>query len=166
MRSVKKEIRMKHHAFTLIELLFVIIAIGIMAAVGTSLYKTNHLRNDANFIAAKIKQAQYRGIGYEHNGFTTEETTADYANGCILLNAAALEDSAASGDAHYTLHAAFSGGLANATLCFDSKGRPHLNDFTSATLLGEQKVLILTHAGKDANISIMPMSGYAIIGCN
>ena len=166
MRSVTKEMRKKHNAFTLIELLFVIIAAGVLAAVGTSLYKTNHLRNDANFIAAKIKQAQYRGIGFEHNGFGTEETTADLDNGCILLNAAALEETAGSGEAHYTLHATLSGELANATLCFDSKGRPHLNDFTSATLLREQKVLTLTQAGKDANISIMPMSGYAIIGCN
>ena len=153
-------------AFTLIELIFVIIALGIMAAVGNSFYKTDYLRNDAAFIAAQIKQAQYRGIGYEHNGFGVEETTADMENGCIELATTALGGAAASGEAHYTLHVTLSGDLANATLCFDAKGRPHLGDFTAATLLGGQKTVTLTHAGKTADISIMPMSGYAIISCN
>ena len=166
MRTFKTETGMRHKAFTLIELIFVIIALGIMAAVGTSVFKTNHLRNDADFIAAQIKQAQYRGIGFEHNGFGVEEMTADTDNGCILLSTADLEDAAGSGDAHYTLHVTLSGYLAGATLCFDAKGRPHENNFAAATLLGEQKVLTLTYAGEDANISIMPMSGYAIIGCN
>jgi len=56
-------------AYTLIELIFVIIIIGIMSAVGASAFKPTYLRDDTNFIQAKIKQAQFLGIGYNHIAF-------------------------------------------------------------------------------------------------
>jgi len=48
-------------AFTLIELVFVIVIIGIITGVGLNSFKTNYLLNDTNFIALKLKMLSFRG---------------------------------------------------------------------------------------------------------
>jgi len=143
-------------AFTLIELIFVIVIIGIITGVGSSMFKTNYLLHDTNFIVLKIRQAQYQGIGYEHNGFGVEATSPDYDKGCIKL-----DDNLS--DANYKLHVTLGGYLNNKTLCFDSTGRPHEGDFTKSSLITEQKVLNLVKNTKIVSISIEPVTGYAII---
>jgi prepilin-type N-terminal cleavage/methylation domain-containing protein len=144
-------------AFSLLELIFVIVLIGIIAGVGSSMFKTNYLLNDTNFIVAKIREAQYQGIGYEHNGFGIEASTPDYDRGCVYLNDVNLSAS------DYKLHVTLGGDLKDKTLCFDSKGRPHEGDFTKSTLLTEQKMLNLINNSKIVSISIEPVTGYAII---
>lgn len=144
-------------AFSLLELIFVIVLIGIIAGVGSSMFKSNYLVNDTNFIVSKIRQAQYKGIGYEHNSFGSETSTPDYDRGCIYLNDANLSAS------DYKLHVSLGGYLNNKTLCFDSQGRPHEGDFTKNSLLSEQKVLNLIRNSNIVSISIEPVTGYAII---
>lgn len=150
-------------AFTLLELIFVVVIVGILVGVASSSFKTDYLRNDAEFILAKIKQAQYKGIGYEHNSFGTQNATADYDNGCIRLEKGTLEESATQAELTYSLHVdSFDAG----TICFDSKGRPHETDFSSANLLSANKVIELTYNGETKKILILPISGFAIISCN
>ncbi|MEA1920566.1 MAG: hypothetical protein U9N52_12045 [Campylobacterota bacterium] len=144
-------------AFTLLELIFIIVIIGVIAGVGSSMFKTNYLLHDTNFIVLKIRQAQYQGIGYEHNSFGVEETNPDYDKGCIKL------DENLS-DANYKLHVRIDhSALTTDTLCFDAKGRPHDGDFTKDSLLAERKVLKLEDATQNVSISIEPQTGYAII---
>ncbi len=150
-------------AFTLLELIFVIIIIGILAAVASSTYKENYLKNDINFIALKIKEAQYRGIGYEHMVFGTNDAPVDYSNGCIRLEKSALEESSTEAKVTYRLHVdSFDEG----TICFDSKGRPHDNDFTPATLRSEKKVIDLSYNGETKSITIFAISGYVSASCD
>ncbi len=147
-------------SFTLIELIFVVVIIGILAGVAGSMFKDNYLRNDADFIILKIRQAQYKGIGYEHNGFGLQNSVADYENGCIKLEKSALQESAGSGNAGYSLHVdAFDEG----SLCFDAKGRPHDGDFTFDKLLTDKKTINLSFRGESRVIEIMPKNGFAII---
>ncbi len=147
-------------AFTLLELIVVIVIIGIMAAVGSSTFRSNYLRDDVHFILSKIQEAHFRGIGYEHNDFGVEESNPDYNNGCINLNSSLLHESAAAAALHYNLHVdSFDYGI----LCFDAKGRPHLDNFKESTLLTTQKLLNFTYSGKSLSIIIEPVSGYAII---
>ncbi len=147
-------------AFTLIELIFVIVIIGIMAAVGSSFFRSDYLRNDVQFILSKIQEAHYRGIGYEHNDFGIESTTPDYQNGCIELKKNRLNDSVTNATVHYNLYVDdFDYGV----LCFDAKGRPHHDNFKKSTLLTTQKVLNFTYSGNSQSIIIEPVSGYAII---
>lgn len=150
-------------AFTLVELIFIIVIIGILAGVASSVFKSDYLSNDADFILAKIKQAQYKGIGYEHNGFGTQSAVADYNNGCINLEKISLQESSTDGKLTYALHVdAFDAG----TICFDSKGRPHNSDFRSVNLLNDKKVITLSYNGETKNIFILATSGFAIISCN
>ena len=81
-------------AFTFIELIFVIVIIGIMTSLGLSAFKTNYLLNDVEFIASKIKEAQFLGTGYEHNGFGSQNLTPDYNAGCIKVEKTSLEENA------------------------------------------------------------------------
>ncbi len=150
-------------AFTLLELIFVIAIIGILAGVASTSFKSDYLSGDLNYIVLKIRQAQYRGIGFEHRVFGTNNAPADYINGCIRLEKAALEESATEGDIAYKLHV---DDFDDGTLCFDAKGRPHNGDFTGGTLLSEKKVISLSYNGETKQIIILPVTGFAIMPCN
>ena len=152
-------------AFSLIELIFVIVIIGIMAGVGFSSYKPKYLIDDVNFIQVKIKQAQFLGLGYEHNNFGSEDTTPDFKNGCISIIKDALEEKATTNnEVNYQLHISIApvDGV-DTTICFDSKGRPHEGDFTLGSLYTKQKTFSFRYSSKERNITIEPYTGYVII---
>ncbi len=140
-------------AFTLLEIIFVIVLIGIMAGVGSSMFKTNYLLHDVNSIVLKIREAQYRGIGFEHYDMTAGTYTIAPAVGCITLSKAALADD------NYKLHV---DNFDYGTLCFDAKGEPHNGNFTTPPMVA-RKVLTFTHHGVEQQITVEPVSGYAII---
>ena len=143
--------------------IFVIVIIGVLAGVASTSFKSDYLRADMDYIASKIKEAQYKGIGFEHKAFGTNLAPADYNNGCIRLEKTALESHAVDGNIKYALHV---DGFDAGTICFDAKGRPHSDDFTLATLLSAQKVIDLSYGGKTKKITILPVSGFAIMECN
>lgn len=151
-------------AYTLIELIFVIVVIGILAGVASTSFKSDYLSVDRNFVLAKIKQAQYLGIGYEHRNF--DGTFDSDMKGCIELTKTALEDKASEGNVAYKLHVDVNtNGLNNDILCFDAKGRPIDGDFATGTLLATKQEITLTYNGTK-RIFILPKSGFAIIECN
>ncbi len=150
-------------AYTLLELIFIIVIIGILAGVASTTYKADYLKSDIKYIALKIKKAQYRGIGYEHKVFGTDNAPVDYINGCIRLEKTALQDKATEGKAQYKLHVdAFDAG----TICFDAKGRPHDNDFSPATLRSVKKVIDLSYNGNTQSITISAISGFVTTSCD
>ncbi len=152
-------------AFSLLELIFVIVIIGIMAALGAGSIKTNHLLNDSHYILGKIREAQYKGIGFEHRNF--DGTFIANTQGCVTLTPAFLDGNASKAEAKYSLHVNIDhSSLTTDTLCFDTKGRPHDGNFAQNTLIMEQKVLNLTYNTKSTTITIEPLSGYAIIKYN
>ena len=151
------------HAYTLVELIFVIVVIGILTGVASSSFRSDYLSADADFITAKIRQAQYKGIGFEHKVFGTDTAPVDYNNGCIDLEKTALEDKAVDSKVAYKLHVdAFDEG----TICFDAKGRPHDDDFSLSTLRSDTKIITLSYNGETKNISLLSLSGFAVIECN
>ncbi len=149
-------------AFSLLELIFVIVIIGIMAGLGSGSIKTNHLLNDSHYIIGKIREAQYEGIGFEHQNF--DGSFIANTKGCVTLTPAFLDGNASKAQVKYSLHVSIDHSALNTdTLCFDTKGRPHDGNFAQNTLFTEQKVLILTYNTKSVSISIEPITGYAII---
>ncbi len=154
----KRDLTSFHLAFTIVELVFVLVLIGILSAVGSSMFKANHLRDDVNFISLKITQAQYQGIGYDHY-----KQESDTTIGCIDLNKEKLEENTTNGKSNYHIFSTLSGDLNNKKLCFDRLGRPHDGNFTNDSLFLVQKMLILDHDGQEINITVYPKTGYVII---
>jgi hypothetical protein len=146
---------------TLLELVFVIVLIAILAKTGSEMLKVRHLRDDAAYVAMKIDEARFAGIGFDHRGFDGGETGGD--EGCVTLSAEGLEENATAGRAAYRLHVTLSGDLAGKTLCFDRLGRPHDDGSHVSEPLGETKSLILQEGADQREIKVLPQSGYVII---
>jgi prepilin-type N-terminal cleavage/methylation domain-containing protein len=147
-------------AFTLIELIFVIVIIGIMAGVASASFKTNYLLNDTNFIALKIRNTQSLGIGYEHLNFGGGVSSSD-TKGCIKIKKSSLEENATNQhEVNYKLHVTLD--PQETTVCFDSKGRPHKDSF-DGELYTSQETITLSYNTKEKSINIQPITGYVIV---
>ncbi len=149
------------HAFTLIELILVVIVTGILMATGAQMIRPSHLHADAHFVWLKIAYAQSQGIGYDHRTFDGGEASAGSTIGCRTLDAAHLDETLRDGSVHYPLHATLSGDLAGKTLCFDRLGAPHIGDHSSA--FDAPQSLTLTEGGETATLTVYPKSGFAKI---
>ena len=150
---------------TLIELVLILVIIGVLMGIGVYSFRLKYLQNDANFIYMDLLQAKYQGVNYDKHFpdlTSTPDSTLKSSLGCIELSESAIKSRAQK--AHYqfrstiTIHDSDS----NMTLCFDSYGRPHLDDnLTSfSSLLKSKKTLITLKYKKEANITIFPQSGY------
>jgi prepilin-type N-terminal cleavage/methylation domain-containing protein len=147
-------------AFTLIELIFSIVIIGIMTGVATASFKTNYLLTDTNFIALKIKNTQALGIGYEHLDFGGGVSSSD-TTGCIKIEKSSLEENATNQhEVNYKLHVTLD--PLSTTICFDSKGRPHKESF-DGDLYTSQETITLSNANKAMSINIQAITGYVIV---
>jgi len=147
------------YAFNLLELLLVIIIIGILLASGAQVVRPRHLRDDAQFIKAKILKTQNDGIFFDTREFYGGEISSD--KGCITLDRDSLSESATDGKVSYTIYSNLSGELAGKRLCFDYLGRPALDNHNN--LLNEEKNLTISYNSKEIILSLEPVSGYVII---
>ena len=124
----------------MVELIFVIVLMGILASIGGNLLPDNKLLQYTNEVTMKIKDTQKNAIGNDVTGFGTpwENNTT-----CITL-----DDS---------LHVEF-----EITLCFDEYGRPY--DSTNKHLVFHDiNITIKDNSNKKNIISVFPMSGYVTL---
>ena len=149
-------------AFTLIELIFVIVLVGILGFVGISFYHPDKVLSDTRFIRSKIAEARYLGIGYDHRRFGN--TPESGGPGCVTLERSALEGDLSQAGS-YRLHRGTSIRVRGAgnTICFDEKGRPHDGDFTLAKLLHETVDINVSNGRKSRLLRLFPISGYVIM---
>ncbi len=144
-------------AFTILELILVMVIIGVLGAMAVYSYKPHYLAQDAEFVRMQLLKAQYRGISFDNRWLSSGTPV-----GCIALDAASLKKLASQ--EHYKFHSSVSSDYR--TLCFDYLGRPHLDDNrTRPASLATQKTKILTLTYKNSSIdfSILPATGYVII---
>ncbi len=131
-------------AFSMVELIFVIVLLGILVSIGGNLLPDNRLLQYTNETSMKIKETQKNAIGNDINGFGTPWSKES--------NSTCIESSDFE-------HAVIDG---NETLCFDEFGRPYRPSPQEQLLLHEVNVTV-TYNNTDKNISVQPMSGYVII---
>lgn len=142
-------------AFSLLELIFVVVLIGIMAGLGASALRQDYLLHDSHYIASKIMQTQYEAIGYDHRRF--DGTWIDDTSGCVIFDKATLEEGG------YGLHVSIDySDIGADRICFDHAGRPK-GGAHGSPLLTERKLLKLSYRDKEAIIAVESATGYVII---
>lgn len=149
---------MKKHGFTLIELIFVIILMGVLTGIGFYMSQPDATKQDAQYTLLKLKEARYRAIGYE----TGSDNCSD--GGWITLTKTALSTAADNNDSMH--HEIKSEVTPNKTICFDSLGRPHDGNLTTlSTILRTDLNITFKDGDKNTTIRLFPQTGYAIIQC-
>jgi len=146
------------HAFSLIELIFVIVLIGVISGIGFYMSRPDYARQDAQYTLLKLKEARYRAIGYD----------ALDSSGCVTLTKAALSnsDEAPRHEIKNEPVITYTQNPAITTICFDSLGRPHDgHSIALATLIQTELTIMFQNSDKNSTIRVFPQSGYAIIPC-
>lgn len=152
-------------AFTLIELIFVIVIIGIIAGIGFSMISPQYHLKDGEFLLLKLKQAKFKAMGYEGQKNST----------CITLTRESLnnnEKNETKNPNPYKFRSILTTAPAGLnTLCFDSQGRPHNGNSYNGenvrldTLMHDILNINLVNNGKTCQIRVYPLTGYGIIAC-
>lgn len=150
---------MRKYAFTLIELIFVIVLMGVLTGIGFYMSRPDYSRQDAQYTLLKLKEARYRAIGYKSlNGFGAD-------GGCVTLTALALSNSDESPRHEIKSTIPIINTLTpGQNICFDALGRPHDGNSTSLlTLLPTDLNITFTYSDKNSTIRLYCGTGYAII---
>lgn len=131
-------------AFTLLELIFVIVLIGVLSGIAFYMNRPNYAQQDTQYVLLKLKEARYRAIGYD--GLQAEN--------CVDLNETAVDIKSNISPK-------------NKMICFDGLGRPHDGNSTAlSTLLPSDMNITFTKNTHSSTILLYKQSGYAIIKCN
>lgn len=147
---------MKRPAFSLLELIFVLVIMGVLAGVGFYLTRPDATRADAQFALLKLKEARYRALGYD----------ALTPQGCVELSVTSLE-SGPSPKHDITSSLLPISAMSSQTLCFDAMGRPHDGNSTElSTLIRSPLELTFVKGDQNTTITLYPQTGYAIITCS
>ncbi|WP_187647366.1 prepilin-type N-terminal cleavage/methylation domain-containing protein [Nitrosophilus labii] len=147
-------------AFTLVELITVLIIIGILSSIAFYSIKPDYLKNDTNYVFMKLENARYSAIGYDKRVSSLADVNSSI--GCIDFNKLSeIDDKTKSKNyvfrskLNYTLD----------ILCFDNIGRLHDgsidNNMTTLDSLIQSNVIIkLNYKDKNSTIKVYPFSGY------
>jgi len=150
---------MKKEAYTLLELIFVIIIIGILVGTGFYYFKPHYLQNDKDFLELQLNRVRYEGLNYDKRN--PSSTGMDYSIGCIAKSDFFISHSTI--DKHYKKHATVTLTPDENTLCFDTLGRLHKgtdgNKTTQSSLLSSDIVITLKYNNEEKNITIDHISG-------
>ena len=172
---------MKKRAFTMIELIVVIIVIAILAGSAISFFPDKKLNNSVNYLTLQIKNAQENALNFNHYKFgdilwKKRDASKEYDLTCIDLNItgqrtmygkAALDNQEEQKNIpkHFFIDKNVQINVTglndqNQTLCFDSSGRPYTMEQKLLTNMIDIK---MTLKNRTKDILIYPVSGYVII---
>ena len=147
-------------AFTLLEVIFVIIIIGIVSAVGSISIHPQVLNNDAKFIELAIENKRREGIAFDHRAFGGGEISDSSEIGCITLTKSGILNSF-KGPKNYTIKSSISGSASGKKICFNHLGMPSEGNYTN--VISSTLDLNISYNKKSLIIKILPVSGYVII---
>lgn len=168
-------------AFTMIELILVIIVIAILAGSAISLFPDRKLNDNVNYLSLQIKSKQANAINYDHYRFgdtlwKKRDASKEYDLTCIDLNISGQRSAYGKSTLdrfeeqknipkHFFLDKSIviqTTGLndQNQTLCFDGSGRPYTME---QKLLKSIIDIKMSLKNKTKDILVYPISGYVII---
>jgi len=144
-------------AFSLTELIFVIVIMGILSFIGLEFIPNETLNSDVQMLKSEILRKKSDAIGYENYG------KDDYV--CITLDKDYLnnEDNTSSQKIHYKFKSDISViGLNNGNvICFDYLGRPYdgETDTNLTNILHTNIIIKLNYNNEEQNITVFPITG-------
>jgi prepilin-type N-terminal cleavage/methylation domain-containing protein len=143
-------------AFTLIELIFVLVIIGIMAFVGMEFIPNETYISDAQMLKKLILTKKTNALGYKVYGENNDT--------CLRLNKDYINSEENLSQVKYKFKSDINvSGLKNGDLiCFDYKGRPYdgVVERNLSHLLEKNVIITLKHHTKEINLTLYPISGY------
>jgi len=143
-------------AFTLIELIFVIVIMGILSFIAISYIPDDTLIDNTKALKNLINLKETYALGYEAN----MSDDNDKKKVCITFDKNTLNNEENSSKIRYYFKADISSNIQ--TVCFDKFGRPFENsiDTKDSNLLHKNVIITLSYKNKDKNITIYPITGY------
>ncbi len=143
--------------FTMVEIIFVIVIIGILASIGTSIFPDNRLYEYSSKVTMNLKKKQKNAIGYDIHGFNVTPWTKEDERTCMNLNETDL-----LGESLSLVRVDIGGGAnENDKLCFDEYGRPYIHE--EQRLLTEEINITINYNNNNKTILVYPYSGYVKI---
>ena len=150
-------------AFTLIEMIFVIVLIGLISIGAINAIPDNTLLNNTKFVYNKILEKKANAIGFMADTSKSDENRSV----CIAFDKEWLKNDENYSKVKFNLSNRIDISP-NVTICFDYLGRPHKNgiDLKNFNNILQQKVDINVTYTKDNSyktIKIYPITGYVEI---
>jgi prepilin-type N-terminal cleavage/methylation domain-containing protein len=142
-------------AFSLIELIFVLVIMGILTFVGMQFIPNETPISDAEILKKLILNKKTNAIGYKIFGENNET--------CIRLNKDYINNEENLSRVKYKFKSSIEiDGLSDDLLCFDYKGRPYDGevDEKMTNLLKNFVTITLRYNRKEKNLTLFPVSGY------
>jgi len=145
-------------AFTLIELIFVIIIVGIISIGALNAIPDNTLKNNTNFIYSKILEKKANALGFMANMEKEEENRTV----CITFTKEWLKEDENFSKVKFNLSDRIKINPQNETICFDYLSRPHkgkidLKNFNN--LLYNSSEINISYNKSQKTIIIYPLTG-------
>jgi len=145
-------------SFTLIELIFVIIIVGILSIGAINALPDNTLINNTNYIYNKILEKKTNSLGFEADMQNEDENRSV----CITFDKNWIKNDEKYSKVKFNLSKRVSIRATNSTVCFDYMGRPYggsvdLDKFS--TLLHNEVNVTISYNNKEKNITIYPITG-------
>jgi len=140
--------------FSLIELIFVLIIIGILSAVGAGyIYNSeNVVLSDANILKQKLLEKRSNALGFIADMDNEEEKNAV----CLDIDKDNLSED--SDKIKYTFKSDIDSFYD--TLCFDSFGRIYKGNVNIGNLIHNEFNITLRYKNNEKNLTVYPVSGY------
>jgi prepilin-type N-terminal cleavage/methylation domain-containing protein len=150
--------------FSVIELIFVILIMGILASVAVMSRVDNRLYSDKNFIIQKIKEKQLYALSYDNCDFSSSWRGAEYEDTCIELDKDFINTSENSTKRakKYQLSSQTTISSSVDKICFDTQGRVYKDNYKLNNLLVLPIELNISYKEEIKRVKIMPFSGYIV----
>ncbi|WP_024791860.1 type II secretion system protein [Lebetimonas sp. JS138] len=142
-------------AFSLIELIFVLVIMGILSFVGMQFIPNETPLSDSEILKKLILTKKTNALGYKIFGENNET--------CIKLTKNDINSEENASRAKYRFKSDIQvSGLSGDLLCFDYMGRPYDGgvDEKLTHLLKNFVTITLIYKNKEKNLTLYPVSGY------